>query len=137
MRADVGCGRCASYSPEFVVQVRDLRVHCSVTLAGDRLALAGITVTPPSDRALDINDLKSLPLVGIMAQAQREAPSLNGLTPNEQAAVVYRTALLFGRPPTAYVAEMLGVSKDAAAKRVQAARRAGLLGPTTIGKKAA
>ena len=51
--------------------------------------------------------------------------------------LAYRTALFLGMSPTSYVATILNVSRDVAAKRVQAARRAGLLEPTTRGKKGA
>ena len=62
---------------------------------------------------------------------------LNKLPEVERAAVVYRGAYFVGLPPTSTVAEVLGVNKAVAAKRVQAARRAGLLEPTVKGKKGA
>ena len=48
-----------------------------------------------------------------------------------EVATLYRQG---GSKPTHYVAEMLGISDSAAAKRVVKARAAGLLEPTTQGR---
>lgn len=135
MKAYVGCDRWADYLPEFDVQVRGLSLHCIVSEAHGRLVLDGLSIAR-GDRPIGIDDLKSLPLVSLIQHAQTTAVSLYGLTPVEQATVAYRYAMLFGLPPTAAVAGRLGVSHDVAAKRVQAARRAGFLPPTTKGRKA-
>jgi len=50
-------------------------------------------------------------------------------------AVVYRLALLVDMPPTRAVASQLGITQDAAAKRVQRAREAGFLASTVMGRK--
>lgn len=47
----------------------------------------------------------------------------------------YRIAQACGIPPTKSVAEIFNITRSAAAKKVMAARKAGLLGPTTPGKK--
>lgn len=60
---------------------------------------------------------------------------LDRLPEMERVAVGYRLAYFIGRPPTTYVAELLNVSRDVAAKRVQKARRGGLLEQTAKGKK--
>lgn len=55
----------------------------------------------------------------------------------EQAAAVYRQAIADGRDdPNRAVAEHLGISQAAAGKRVQRARAAGMLPPTTPGVSA-
>lgn len=53
----------------------------------------------------------------------------------DRVAVAYRLAYFIGRPPTSYVAELLNVSREVAAKRVQKARRKKLLATTTKGKR--
>lgn len=114
----------------------------------------------PGGPAVTVDVLKAIPLVGLTSRAaapgllrgivrsrptkpgsSRVAPAkledLEELSEAERAAVVYRAAHFFGLPPTVTVAEVLGLSRDVAAKRVQAARLAGLLDPTTKGRKGA
>lgn len=66
-----------------------------------------------------------------------DVAALTALPELDRVAIVYRAALFYGYPPTVKVAEALDVSPSVAAKRVQAARRAGLLEPTTPGRKGA
>lgn len=112
----------------------------------------------PGGPPVTIAILKSLPLVRLAGQAAETgslggllrtmssgsggravAPmtldDLKGISEVERAALEYRAALFFGFPPTSGVADALGVSHAVAAKRVQAARRAGLLEPTIAGRK--
>ena len=112
------------------------------------------------DPPITIEVLKSMPLVRIARRAatdpgiftglmkvSREAgrtvsspatiDELRALPEHEGTAVVYRLAFFLGESPTATVAEVFGLNRATAAKRVQAARRAGLLDPTTKGKKGA
>ena len=56
---------------------------------------------------------------------------------NERAAVAYRVGFFVGANPVTMVSAALDISPAAAAKRVQRAREAGLLEPTTKGKKGA
>lgn len=111
----------------------------------------------PGGPPISVDLLKSLPLVGLVARAStsgllsglvrvRSAGSGHRVAPaslddvlelpeGERVALIYRAALFFGMPPTAAVAETLEISRDAAAKRVQAARREGLLERTNKGQK--
>jgi hypothetical protein len=122
---------------------------------GDRLVVTTLTLSarlegPP----VDADALRSIPLARLVRRAI-EGP-LGGpvrvestgdgsvvvtppgpLSEVEAVAVAYKAALFIGEAPTAAVAEALGVSRDVAAKRVQAARRAGLLEPTSKGRKGA
>ena len=110
--------------------------------------------------AITMDSLKSLPLVSMAAMAAQAgilsgivrvqttspgnyqvdpvtAEEVEALPELERVALFYRAALFCGEAPTTWVAEALKVSRDVAAKRVQAARRAGLLEPTTKGRKGA
>lgn len=112
----------------------------------------------PGGLPVSVEVLKAIPLVGLTSRAaapgllrgilrsrptkpgsSRVAPArledLEELSEAERAAVIYRAAHFYGLAPTATVAEVLGLSRDVAAKRVQAARLAGLLDPTTKGRK--
>jgi len=53
----------------------------------------------------------------------------------EKVAELYRSALDRGAPPNKFVAQELGISQSTATKRIVRARREGLLGPTTPGKR--
>lgn len=135
-------------------------VDIELDVEDDRLVIERFDASRrPGGPPVTIDVLKGLPLVSMIraaagdggmfsglvkirktaSGASRVAPAdrsdLDELSEAEQAAVVYRTALFFGLAPTALVAEELGISRDMAAKRVQAARLAGLLEPTTKGKK--
>jgi hypothetical protein len=111
----------------------------------------------PGGPPVTVGALKSVPMVGLVARSADAGPlgglvrgvragrgtnwepatleDLRRLPEAEQAAVVYRAANFYGLPPTATVAGTLGHSRDVAAKRVQAARLAGLLEPTRKGQK--
>lgn len=157
----VGSGFLVAWTPSVHVDVPSLDVIVELDLEVDegRLVVQRFTAErrtggPP----VTIDVLKAMPLVGLISRAaaagllgglvrsQRvrgatykvtpvSRHDLEELSPEEGAAVVYRGALFVGLPPTATVAEVLGLSHDVAAKRVQAARRAGLLEPTTKGRK--
>lgn len=143
------------------VRVDDPGLEAIVTLdlavEGDHLVVTKFTADqreggPP----ITIDFLKSMPLVGLTQRAV-EGGLLNGLVRTrtkghlapataedlaslsevERAAVVYRAAIFIGFPPTLAVADACGWSHDVAAKRVQAARKAELLEPTTKGRKGA
>lgn len=158
----LGSGFAMGYSPS--VRVDDPTVDVVVELDLDveegRLVVTELRAERrPDGPPVTVDVLKSLPLVSLVTRSA-EAGLMSGLVkvrstgpgstrivparpedleklPDvERAAVVYRAAFLFGLPPTAAVAEALGVSRDVAAKRVQAARQAGLLEPTTKGRKA-
>jgi hypothetical protein len=53
----------------------------------------------------------------------------------ETVAHLYREALRTGKPPAATVAAALNIAPSTAAKRIMAARRQNLLGPTAPGRK--
>jgi hypothetical protein len=84
-------------------------------------------------------------VLGGLVRIRETTPGSSAVTPVSVAelpepirtAVIYRTALFVNEPPTAAVAEAAGISQEAAAKRVQRAREAGLLEPTTRGRKGA
>jgi hypothetical protein len=61
-------------------------------------------------------------------------PRLLGPEELARVAEVYLAAWGRGEPPTKAVAGQFGISTSAAAKRVAAARRAGLLAPTSSGR---
>ena len=138
----------------------DVVVDLELDVEGDRLVITRFAVERrPGGPPITMDVLKSLPLVRLAAKAATDgvltglvhvtttngtttvtpahASEIEALPEIDRTAVAYRAALFFGLPPTVTVAEMLGVSRDVAAKRVQAARRAGLLEPTTKGKKGA
>ena len=121
-----------------------------------RLAISGFCVERrPGGEPVTIELLKSVPLVrlaatageaGILTGLVRMVPGgcdsvsraeVDALPEAERVALFYRLAFFFGFPPTASVATELGVTHAVAAKRVQAARRAGLLEQTTKGRKGA
>lgn len=138
----------------------DVVVELELEVEGGRLVVSRLEVERrPDGPPVTVDVLKSLPLVGLTAHAAAggllrglvrvrrtkggtqvtaaDVEDLDELPEAERAAVVYRAALFFGMAPTASVAEVLGVSRDMAAKRVQAARLAGLLEPTRKGQKGA
>jgi hypothetical protein len=158
--AEVGDGIRVGYRPRATVDTDELPVIVELEVAEEsgRLVVESLTARRrPGGPPVTIDVLKSLPMVGLVgftAQGHAlaglmrvstasdgstvtEPMSVEQLDEPERVAVVYRASLLFGWPPTAAVAEDLGVSKDVAAKRVQAARRAGLLAPTSRGRKGA
>lgn len=156
----LGHGFAVMYKPEIQVEHEGLDLDLQFDVDDGRLVVTSLCARqraggPP----VTIDFLKSLPLVrfattsvlgdlGGLVQIESRGPrdhtvssadvdDLSALSEVERAAVVYRAAYFFGLPPTAKVAEVLGVSHAVAAKRVQAGRRAGLLEPTTKGKKGA
>jgi hypothetical protein len=66
--------------------------------------------------------------------APESAEAAQQLEPNELVASIYRDAIAEGQPPTKTVAEVLGLSVAAASSRVQRARKAGRLPPTSPGR---
>jgi hypothetical protein len=66
-----------------------------------------------------------------------DVDALDELPELDRVALVYRWGYFVGFAPTSVVAETLELSRSVAAKRVQAARRAGLLPPTARGQKGA
>lgn len=133
-------------------------VELELEVQGGRLVVSRLAAARRADGPpVTVDVLKSLPLVGLASRAATGGPmmglvkrertdgksvrvsplDLDRLTEAERAAVVYRAAFFIGMPPTAAVAEVLGISRDMAAKRVQAARLAGLLEPTSKGRKGA
>lgn len=129
-------------------------VEVEVGVEGARLVISKLTLHQrPGGPPVTIDILKSLPVARLAAEAAAGGPlsglhrrkgngwaparaeDLAELSEAEQAAVIYRAAYFAGLPPTAAVAEALGITNDMAAKRVQAARLAGLLEPTTKGRK--
>jgi hypothetical protein len=110
-------------------------------LRDGRYVMTRIEATEPEGRGLNIEDVRSfrysevLPAaidavlkksrgpVSTLLAAQHKSEGL------EQIAIWYRLAELFGAPPTAAVAQHLGISPAAAAQRVRRARHAGLLPP--------
>lgn len=138
----------------------DVLVDLELDVQDDQVVIARFCAEQrPGGPPITMDVLKSMPLVRLRTFAANSG-LLTGLVristsngthtttsagPDELAtlpeldrvAIAYRAALFFGYAPTAAVAETLGVSPSVAAKRVQAARRAGLLEPTTKGKKGA
>ncbi len=124
---------------------------------GDRLVVSKLTAEGrPGGPPVSADLLRAIPLARMAPEAiegslgglvkvrstgrkgSRITPgNLDALPMLERVAVIYRAALFLGQPPTTMVAETLDVTRDAAAKRVQAARSAGLLEPTSKGKKGA
>jgi hypothetical protein len=77
---------------------------------------------------------------GVMRRVGRryrpvDQSTLDALPELERVAFEYRFALAIGAAPTQAVADALDVTPAVAAKRVQKARRAGLLAATTPGKR--
>ncbi|MGI8775603.1 MAG: hypothetical protein ACR2KQ_11480 [Actinomycetota bacterium] len=150
---DIGQGFAVEWYPE--VEIREMHdetlahfLELTLSVEGGRLVCDRYTARrrrngPP----ITADSIKQLPVVRAISEGG--APSivrgrgrkpvvkadLDALPEVERAAVGYRIANFFGMAPTVYVAKLLDVSRDVAAKRVQAARRAGLLEPTTKGKK--
>jgi hypothetical protein len=145
----------------------DVALELTVEEEGGRLVISSLAAKrrlggPP----VSIEMLKAMPLVRLAREAAHRAVTaspLSGLVrvereggptgittvgpanlkemeelPEiERAAIAYRAAYFVGDSPTKAVAELLGLTHAVAAKRVQAARRAGLLEPTTQGRKGA
>lgn len=112
----------------------------------DRLVcISWETIRRPNGPPITADSLKRMPVVRAMKADADKLVRLDGtaatesdlkaLSEVELVAVLYRLALFSGQNPTTYVATFIGVSRDVAAKRVQKARRVGLLAQTTIGRK--
>ena len=131
-------------------------VRLELDVDGGRLVIASFAVERrPGGSPVTIEALKSMPLVGLISLAVTAGPesglaskdagpwqlvdgeAIDRLPELEQVALVYRMAYFIGLSPTKAVALELELSRDVAAKRVQAARRAGLLEPTRKGQKGA
>lgn len=146
------------WTPRVHVELDELGVAVDADLEeeGGRLVVRRLTITSrPDGPSITSDVLKSLPVVRIPSLAVAGAllglltvekagrgvklrpADLDALPTAERAAVVYRAAHFLGMNPTSTVADVLGLSRDVAAKHVQAARLAGLLEPTTRGKKGA
>jgi hypothetical protein len=86
--------------------------------------------TDPPVHPVTANAMRRLPLETILAD-QRAELAQKGLDPgtegDRQVAAIYRSAWGDGRPVTKAVADHFKVSTSTAAKRIMAARRAGLL----------
>ncbi len=155
---DVGSGFVVVWKPVVHVDETDLDVVVDLEVAVEdgRLVVNHFSATRrPSGPPVSIEILKRMPLVGLASRAapgavleslKRRLPGgwvvdgredLQALPEPERVAIVYRAAYFLGLPPTTAVAEVLGVTREVAAKRVQAARWAGLLEPTKKGKKGA
>ena len=159
----VGSGMVLTWHPKVHADLPDLGVVVDLEVAAEdgRLVVTKFTAQRREGGGpITIDVLKSMPLVRLAALAA-SGPVLSGLVRVEEiapgnyevrpvtaeqleqlpeverVAVIYRAAYFLGLPPTAAVAEACGWSHDVAAKRVQAARRAGLLEPTTRGRKGA
>lgn len=154
----LGGGFAVTWSPKVQVddESLDVLVELELDVEDGRLVVTRFTAQRrPKGPPVTIDVLKSLPLVRLTSQAAKDGllyglirvestggagtrvqpVDLHGLPEAERAAIVYRAAHFLGMPPTAAVAEVLGISRDMAAKRVQAARSAGLLEQTTKGRK--
>lgn len=145
------------YQPRFTVKGPDtgLEYDLDVSIAEEdgRLVCESFHATRrPGGPPVTAEGLARLPVVGIVARAAdgfgvvrleqkrggtniKPVVDLSKLDELERVAVLYRRAFAIGYPPTRAVAEGLDVSSAVAAKRVQAARRAGFLDPTSPGKK--
>jgi hypothetical protein len=157
-RHDLGDDIAVVWTPAAWLSSDELPVDVHVVLTADdgRLAIEELTIRRRDDGAVSIDVLKSLPLAAIVATAAQagfgglrrvratakgvrivplSAKDFDALSELEQVALCYRAAHFLWLAPTTTVAEQLGLSRDVAAKRVQAARLAGLLEPTTKGKK--
>jgi hypothetical protein len=74
---------------------------------------------------------------GAAAQVEKFTNTRRKITAEhlEQVAVIYRRHAAISKRPTEAVADAFGVPRDTASKWVRRARDAGLLGPTSKGKK--
>jgi hypothetical protein len=131
----------------------DAVLELELAAEGGRIVCERLTATRrPGGPPVTADVLKGLPVVGVVQMAATTwglmrkvgrgfepvtVEDFEVLPELELVAVLYRRAYAIGDNPTAAVASALGVTRDVAAKRVQAARRAGLLEPTTKGKKGA
>lgn len=135
----------------------DVVIELELEVEDERLVVSALRARRrPGGPPVTVDALKSLPVVRLIARElgggavlswlvqiddqgdghYRVAPAnLEALPEAERAAIIYRAAYFLGMAPTTAVAEGLGISRDMAAKRVQAARLAGFLEPTTKGRK--
>ena len=103
-------------------------------------------VVVESDAGVTSEALRAVPLDRLLTshlvqqggrRAAREWDAANKEQELAEVALIYTAAFAQRRPPVMAVAEALGVSRSTANKRVIAARKAGLLPPTTQGKAGA
>jgi hypothetical protein len=123
-------------------------------VVGSRAEPTSLRLVPPTGKTVSTDEVRRLPLGRIlagsrhaltdMARLMSSAPQLGGIVEEftevgpqrgrrlgqealEEVARVYRDAWRNGRPVNEAVREAFTLSKDGAAKRIVAARRAGLL----------
>lgn len=155
----LGSGLFFRWEPKYTVDMEELPVVVELTVdeEGGRLVVTEFTARrraggPP----VTVDVLRAIPVARLTASAVAEARwsglvneggyriatvtnpaglDLDHLPPLERVAVAYRWGYFIGENPTQWVAKVLHLSPAVAAKRVQAARLAGLLEPTTRGRK--
>jgi hypothetical protein len=123
-------------------------------VVGSRAEPTELRLLPPRGKSVSTDQVRRLPLGRILAGSRQaltnsarmvgQLPQLGGVAPEftaarpqrgrrlgrdalEEVARVYREAWLLGRPVNEAVREAFTLSRDGAAKRIVAARRAGLL----------
>ena len=147
------------WEPELSVDLPELPVvlKLKVDVEDGRLVVMELTVTRrPDGPPVSVNVLRSIPVASLTALAVAESVGKSNSGPSwstvtdadalgdlthlpelERVAVVYRWGYFIGENPTQWVAKKLEMSYAVAAKRVQAARLAGFLDPTSKGRKGA
>lgn len=155
----LGFGFGYGWMPQYRADAEELDqiVELDVDVDGGRLVISAFRIERrPGGAPISMDVLKSMPLVGLLLLGIVDSDTtgllrsdgkggwspadwgdLDELPELERVAIIYRAEYFVGCSPTKEVAAFLGVSRDVAAKKVQAARRAGLLGATDKGKKGA
>lgn len=155
----LGSGFVFQWEPTYQVDLPDLPLLVSLTVdvEDDRLVVTDLTARRrPGGRPVTVDALRALPLARMTALAVTQAArngfgnvgrdwsevtdadalgDLEQLPVLDRVAVAYRWGYFIGENPTKWVAKVLSLGQAVAAKRVQAARLAGLLEPTTRGRK--
>ncbi len=159
---DLGSGFSFEWEPRYAVDLPELPVtlDLEVVVEEGRLVIVevvarrrqgGPPITADVLRTIPLATVTALAVTGSSSGLRHDtethrvttvtsADALDGLgeLPElERVAVVYRWGYFIGQNPTKWVADKLGLGYAVAAKRVQAARLAGLLDPTTKGRKGA
>jgi hypothetical protein len=143
---DLGDGFTIPASGEFTVRPRQdfpFAVTIRYLWSEDRFNVTEVTVKARDGSTVTGEVLRKVPVERMLREhlsairKPRRRPSTAILDELLQVATIYGQAYVAHQPPVQAVAKQLNIPESTAAKKVMAARRAGLLRPTTPGKAGA